>query len=70
MRAIYRSAAHPNLVVVDKENGGKADAWNAALNVARYRYVCGVDADTMFDRKALLKGDAARRAGSRRASSA
>ena len=56
VRAMYRCAAHPNLVVVDKANGGKADALNAALNVARYRYVCGVDADTWFDRKALLKG--------------
>ena len=56
VRAIYRSALHPNLIVVDKENGGKADAWNAGLNVARYRYVCGVDADTLFDRQALLKG--------------
>ena len=56
VRGIYRSAQHPNLVVVDKENGGKADSWNAALNVARYRYVCGVDADTVFDPKALLKG--------------
>jgi len=55
VRGIYRSALHPNLVVVDKENGGKADAWNAALNVAKYRYVCGVDADTVFDEKALLK---------------
>ena len=55
VRGIYRSAHHPNLVVVDKENGGKADAWNAALNVAKYRYVCGVDADTVFDKKALLK---------------
>ena len=55
VRALYRSATHPNLVVVDKENGGKADAWNAALNVARYRYVCGVDADTVFDRDALLR---------------
>ena len=55
VRAVYRSAAHRNLVVVDKENGGKADSWNAALNVARYRYVCGVDADTLFDRDALLK---------------
>jgi poly-beta-1,6-N-acetyl-D-glucosamine synthase len=54
VRGIYRSREHPNLVVVDKENGGKADSWNAALNVARYRYVCGVDADTVFDPHALL----------------
>jgi len=55
VRAVYRSRVHPNLVVVDKENGGKADGWNAGLNVARYRYVCGVDADTVFERDALLK---------------
>jgi poly-beta-1,6-N-acetyl-D-glucosamine synthase len=55
VRSIYRSRTHPNLVVVDKENGGKADSWNAALNVARFRYVCGVDADTVFDPRALLK---------------
>jgi poly-beta-1,6-N-acetyl-D-glucosamine synthase len=55
VRIVYRSALHPNLVVVDKVNGGKADSWNAALNVTRYRYVCGVDADTVFDPKALLK---------------
>src|SRR5262245_37840856 len=52
---IHRGAPHPNPVLVDKENGGKADAWNAALNVAKYRYVCGVDADTVFDKNALLK---------------
>ena len=41
--------------MVDKENGGKGRFWqNAALNVARFRYVC-VDADTVFDRRALLK---------------
>jgi poly-beta-1,6-N-acetyl-D-glucosamine synthase len=56
VRAMYRCREYPNLVVVDKVNGGKADALNAALDVARYRYVCGVDADTWFDRKALLQG--------------
>jgi cellulose synthase/poly-beta-1,6-N-acetylglucosamine synthase-like glycosyltransferase len=55
VQAIYRSRLHPNLVVVDKENGGKSDSLNAGLNVARYRYVCGVDADTVFERNALLK---------------
>jgi biofilm PGA synthesis N-glycosyltransferase PgaC len=54
--AVYRSQTHPNLLVVDKENGGKADAMNAGLNTARYRYVCGVDADMVFERNALLKG--------------
>jgi poly-beta-1,6-N-acetyl-D-glucosamine synthase len=55
VRAIYRGRTHPNLVVVDKNNGGKSDSLNAGLNVARYRYVCGVDADTVFERDALLK---------------
>ena len=55
VRGIYRSTRHANLVVVDKENGGKADSWNTALNVARYRYVCGVDADTVFEPTALLQ---------------
>jgi cellulose synthase/poly-beta-1,6-N-acetylglucosamine synthase-like glycosyltransferase len=56
IRGIYRSMTHPRLVVVDKDNGGKADALNCGLNLARYRYVCGVDGDTILARPSLLRG--------------
>jgi cellulose synthase/poly-beta-1,6-N-acetylglucosamine synthase-like glycosyltransferase len=55
VRAIYRSTVHPNLVVVDKENGGKSDALNAGVNVARYRYICSTDADTVFEKESMLR---------------
>jgi poly-beta-1,6-N-acetyl-D-glucosamine synthase len=56
VRAIYRSATHRNLLVVDKHNGGKADSLNCGINFARYRYVCGVDGDTILSRRSLLDG--------------
>jgi cellulose synthase/poly-beta-1,6-N-acetylglucosamine synthase-like glycosyltransferase len=56
IREIYRSRTHPGLLVVDKENGGKADALNCGLNLARYRYVCGVDGDTILTPGSLLDG--------------
>jgi cellulose synthase/poly-beta-1,6-N-acetylglucosamine synthase-like glycosyltransferase len=42
-------------VVVDKENGGKADALNAGLNVASGELVCAIDADTLIESDALLR---------------
>ncbi len=56
VRGVYRSATHPNLRVVDKENGGsKADASNAGLNAARYPlFYCG-DADCVLDPDALRR---------------
>jgi len=55
IRAIYRSLVYPNLLVVDKENGGKADALNAGLNLARYPLFCAVDADSLLDAQMLRR---------------
>ena len=55
VRRLYRSRTHPNLVVVDKENGGKADALNVALNLASGDLVCAIDADTIIEPDALQR---------------
>jgi cellulose synthase/poly-beta-1,6-N-acetylglucosamine synthase-like glycosyltransferase len=55
VRGTYASRKHPELWVIDKENGGKADALNAAINAARYPYFCAVDADAMLEPDALLR---------------
>ncbi len=55
VRNLYRSRIHPNLVVVDKENGGKADALNAGLNFASGQLVCAMDADTLVEADALQR---------------
>lgn len=55
IRGIYRNPSHPKLVVVDKSNGGKADALNAGINVANKEYFCGIDADSLLESEALLK---------------
>ena len=53
--ACYRSRRDPRLLVVDKDNGGKADALNAGLNFSRHPFVCGVDADSVFPRDGVLR---------------
>lgn len=53
--AFYHSAKYPDLIVLSKENGGKSDAINAGINVARSGYFCTVDADSVIERDALLR---------------
>ena len=55
VRAVYRSRTHSRLQVLDKENGGKADALNACMNAARHPYVVAVDADTLIEPDALAR---------------
>ncbi|THF47927.1 glycosyltransferase family 2 protein [Flavobacterium supellecticarium] len=57
IKGLYRSrnAAFKKLIVVDKENGGKADALNAGLNIAEYPYVVCIDVDCILDKDSLLK---------------
>lgn len=55
VRGTYLSRRVPSLCVIDKENGGRADALNAGVDAAAHPYVCAVDADTLLDKDALLQ---------------
>ncbi|MFH1777292.1 MAG: glycosyltransferase [Candidatus Omnitrophota bacterium] len=49
----YRSKIYPNLILIDKQNGGKGDALNVGISVAASRYFLAVDADTIIEKGAL-----------------
>jgi cellulose synthase/poly-beta-1,6-N-acetylglucosamine synthase-like glycosyltransferase len=55
IRGLYASPRLPRLLVIDKENGGKADALNAGMNVARAPLFCSMDADSLLESDALLR---------------
>ncbi len=55
IRDVYISLDYPNLIVVDKENGGKADALNCGINVCNYPLFCCIDADSLLEESALLR---------------
>lgn len=55
IKQAYRSTSFPNITVLDKHNGGKADALNAAANAAQYPYVCSVDADSILQRDSMKR---------------
>jgi cellulose synthase/poly-beta-1,6-N-acetylglucosamine synthase-like glycosyltransferase len=60
IRGFYavRSALPPGLrrmLLIDKDNGGKADALNACINLAQGDYVTSMDADSLLVPEALFK---------------
>ncbi|NVK53121.1 MAG: glycosyltransferase family 2 protein [Flavobacteriaceae bacterium] len=50
-----KNPAFEKLVVVDKENGGKADALNVGLNVSKNDYVACIDVDCLLLEDSLQK---------------
>jgi cellulose synthase/poly-beta-1,6-N-acetylglucosamine synthase-like glycosyltransferase len=53
--AVYAPRGRLKLLVLDKENGGKADSLNAGINFASYPLVCAIDADSVLEQDALVK---------------
>lgn len=58
VHAVYESRNHPNLLVVDKANGRKADAVNAGICYARHPIISVSDADSLLESDALLRASA------------
>jgi cellulose synthase/poly-beta-1,6-N-acetylglucosamine synthase-like glycosyltransferase len=55
LRGFFQNPRISNLLVVSKENGGKPDALNVGINVARTPYFCTLDSDCFLERDALLR---------------
>lgn len=55
VRGIYLSPNLPNLTIIDKVNGGKADALNVGINICKYPLFTAIDADSILEKNSLLK---------------
>ncbi|MEX2130763.1 MAG: glycosyltransferase [Pseudohongiellaceae bacterium] len=55
VRAVYQSSRVPNLWVIDKDNGGKADSLNTGINFTASPLYCAVDADCVLEKPALTR---------------
>jgi poly-beta-1,6-N-acetyl-D-glucosamine synthase len=57
VKGIYKSnnPVYNRLIVVDKQNGGKADALNVGINVSVNKYIVCIDVDCILEQDAMLK---------------
>jgi cellulose synthase/poly-beta-1,6-N-acetylglucosamine synthase-like glycosyltransferase len=57
VKGVYKShnPVYRKLIVVDKVNGGKADALNVGINIARNDYFVCIDVDCILEQDSLLK---------------
>ena len=57
IKNIYKSKnpAYHRLLVIDKENGGKADALNVGMNISSCKIIACIDVDCIMEETALLK---------------
>ncbi|MGL4992404.1 MAG: glycosyltransferase family 2 protein [Sarcina sp.] len=53
IKKIYVSKKYPNMKVIDKLNGGKADSLNAAINFTNAEFLVTLDADSILKDDAL-----------------
>jgi len=53
VRRVFKSSTIKNLIVIDKKNGGKADALNCAINASTAEYILCLDADTVLTRNTI-----------------
>lgn len=55
IRGVYYNIKYPNLLYIDKRNGGKSDALNAGINFSKYPLFVSLDADSQLESDAILK---------------
>ncbi len=55
VRGIYHNPDYPQLFIIDKDNGGKADSLNAGINFSHYPLISSIDADSLLEKDALIR---------------